>query len=54
MDARLLKADAIVFDVGNVLLTFEPEKVGAREFNTLRGSKSAQSQTGLYFFCQKS
>lgn len=28
MDARLLKADAIVFDVGNVLLSFEPEKVG--------------------------
>ena len=29
MDARLLKADAIVFDVGNVLLTFEPEKVAS-------------------------
>ena len=28
MDARLLKADTIVFDVGNVLLAFEPEKVG--------------------------
>lgn len=27
MDARLLETDAIVFDVGNVLLTFEPEKV---------------------------
>ena len=29
MDARLLKADTIVFDVGRVLLTFEPEKVGS-------------------------
>ncbi len=29
MDARLLKADTIVFDVGMVLLTFEPEKVGS-------------------------
>ena len=29
MDARLLEADAIVFDVGNVLLTFEPEKVAS-------------------------
>ena len=27
MDRRLLEADAIVFDVGNVLLSFEPEKV---------------------------
>ena len=27
MDARLLETDVIVFDVGNVLLTFEPEKV---------------------------
>ncbi len=29
MDERLLKADAVVFDVGNVLLTFEVEKVAA-------------------------
>lgn len=29
MDERLLNADCIVFDVGNVLLTFEPEKVAA-------------------------
>lgn len=29
MDERLLWADTIVFDVGNVLLTFEPEKVAA-------------------------
>ncbi len=27
MDGRLLRAGAIVFDVGNVLLSFEPEKV---------------------------
>ena len=27
MDARLLQADAIVFDVGNVLLSFDPEAV---------------------------
>lgn len=27
MDERLLNAETIVFDVGNVLLTFEPEKV---------------------------
>ena len=27
MDERLLQASCIVFDVGNVLLTFEPEKV---------------------------
>ena len=27
MDERLLKASCIVFDVGNVLLSFEPEKV---------------------------
>lgn len=27
MDNRLVQADAIVFDVGNVLLSFEPEKV---------------------------
>ena len=29
MDARLLRADAIVFDVGKVLLTFEPDKVAS-------------------------
>ena len=29
MDARLLETDVIVFDVGNVLLTFEPEKVAS-------------------------
>lgn len=29
MDARLLETDAIVFDVGNVLLTFDPEKVAS-------------------------
>lgn len=29
MDARLLQADTIVFDVGNVLLFFDPEKVCA-------------------------
>ena len=27
MDARLMEAETIVFDVGNVLLSFEPEKV---------------------------
>lgn len=27
MDERLLRADAIVFDVGNVLLSFDPKKV---------------------------
>ncbi len=27
MDERLMRADCIVFDVGNVLLSFEPEKV---------------------------
>ncbi|MBR4702361.1 MAG: HAD-IA family hydrolase [Oscillospiraceae bacterium] len=27
LDERLLAAEAVVFDVGNVLLTFEPEKV---------------------------
>ena len=27
MDERLLNAEAIIFDVGNVLLTFEPDKV---------------------------
>lgn len=27
MDERLLNAEAIIFDVGNVLLSFEPEKV---------------------------
>ena len=29
MDARLLETDVIVFDVGNVLLSFEPEKVAS-------------------------
>ena len=29
MDSRLLEAHSIVFDVGNVLLTFEPEKVAS-------------------------
>ncbi len=29
MDSRLLETDSIVFDVGNVLLTFEPEKVAS-------------------------
>ena len=29
MDERLLNAEAIVFDVGNVLLSFEPEKVAS-------------------------
>ncbi len=29
MDSRLLETGAIVFDVGNVLLTFEPEKVAS-------------------------
>lgn len=29
MDARLLETDTIVFDVGNVLLSFEPEKVAS-------------------------
>ena len=27
MDERLLRADAIVFDVGNVLLSFDPQRV---------------------------
>ena len=27
MDERLLKADTIVFDIGNVLLRFDPDKV---------------------------
>ncbi len=29
MDTRLLEVDSIVFDVGNVLLSFEPEKVAS-------------------------
>ena len=29
MDARLLESDSIVFDVGNVLLTFDPAKVAS-------------------------
>lgn len=29
MDARLLKTDTIVFDVGNVLLSFDPKKVAS-------------------------
>ncbi len=29
MDVRLLETDVIVFDVGNVLLSFEPEKVAS-------------------------
>ncbi len=29
MDERLLKADAVVFDVGMVLLTFEPDRVAS-------------------------
>ena len=30
MDQRLLRADAVIFDVGNVLLTFDVNQVSAR------------------------
>ena len=29
MDPRLLQAETVVFDVGKVLLTFEPERVAS-------------------------